>query len=260
MLHDFTKDKFDILILAGQSNAEGYGFGPTPDPYQPDGRVFCLHKDGTLVQAAERVVRNGVGTNLALSFAREYLNSGRLAEGRRLLIVSAAVGGTGFRDGRWGLTDDLFLWMLEMARTALSLNPENRLVALLWHQGETDAIAGATRDEHYHNLSALVSAVRGTLGVPALPVIAGDFTPRWRGFSKYKDACPPITEAIRAVMRDCGHGGFVETDGLTSNAEEEMAHPLGWPCDEIHFSRRALYELGRRYFERFTELQAAAWR
>lgn len=258
MLHDFTKDKFDIIILAGQSNAEGYGFGPTPDPYQPDGRVFYLHRDGTLVQAAERVWRNGVGTNLALSFAREYLKSGRLAEGRRLLIVSAAVGGTGFLDGRWGMNDDLFLAMMEMTRTALALNPENRLVALLWHQGETDAICRATYEVHYGHLSALVRAVRETFGAPALPFIAGGFTPRWRGFSQHKEACPPVEEAIRAVCRDCGHGGFAETDGLTSNAEEETAHPLGWPCDEIHFSRRALYELGRRYFERFTALQSEA--
>ena len=39
MLHDFTKDKFDIIIQAGQSNAEGAGLGSVEEPYVPNGRV-----------------------------------------------------------------------------------------------------------------------------------------------------------------------------------------------------------------------------
>ena len=48
--------------------------------------------------------------------------------GRKILILRTAVGGTGFRDHRWGMTDDLYLQMMEMIRTALSLNPKNRNV------------------------------------------------------------------------------------------------------------------------------------
>jgi len=32
--------------------------------------------------------------------------------------------------------------------------------------------------------------------------------------------CKPVLDAIRAVCRDCGHGAFVETDGLLSNLQE----------------------------------------
>ena len=43
---------------------------------------------------------------------------------------------------------------------------------------------------------------------------------------------------------------FVETDGLLSNWQELQRKPLGW-VDQIHFSRRSLYELGRRYYEQY---------
>lgn len=52
MLHDFTQDKFDVIIQAGQSNSEGYAFGNVDAPYQPDGRVWYLNQDGTVTLAA----------------------------------------------------------------------------------------------------------------------------------------------------------------------------------------------------------------
>ena len=68
------------------------------------------------------------------------IESGKLKPGRKLLIIRAAIGGTGFSDERWGMTDDLYLRMIEMIKTALELNSKNKLAAFLWHQGETDAI------------------------------------------------------------------------------------------------------------------------
>ena len=251
MLRDFTLDKFDIIIQAGQSNSEGYGFGPIDDPYQPDGRVWYLNQDRTISLAAEKVTNNGIQSNFALSFVREYLQAGKLAEGRQLLIIRSAVGGTGFLDNRWKPNDDLFLQMMDMVRTALDLNPENRLVALLWHQGETDAGHHATYDQHYDHLSTLLRLVRETYDAPALPFIAGDFVQDWK--SKNVEICIPVVDAMRALCADCGNGAFVETADLKSNAQEAIDHPFGW-YDDIHFSRRSIYELGKRYFAKFAEI------
>ena len=170
-----------------------------------------------------------------MSFVREYQNRGYLAEDRKLLILRAAVGGTGFLDNHWKLTDDLYLRMMEMIRTALSLNPENRLVAFLWHQGETDATNHASFDVHYNHL----------------PFVAGDFVQHWKNDNI--EICIPVVEAIHAVCRDIKCGAFVETEGLLSNAQELHRDPLGW-YDPIHFSRKAIYELGRRYFEAFVSV------
>ena len=246
MLKDFTKENFDIIIQAGQSNADGTGFGSTDQPWTPDGRVWFMNGDDTISLGVEKVNGNTIQSNFALPFAREYINAGRLAEGRKLLILRTAIGGTGFLDNRWKLTDDLYLHMMEMIRTALALNPENRLVALIWHQGETDAIYHATYDQHYNHLTTLLTSVRDTFGVPTLPFIAGDFVQHW--ISKNSEICAPVLDAIRAVCRDRAFCGFVETDGLKSNDQEFGGG------DDIHFSRRALYELGRRYFEKFAEI------
>ena len=253
MLHDFTKEVFDIIIQAGQSNAEGYGFGPVEDPYQPDGRVWYMNENDTISLAVEKVAFNGIQANFGLPVAREYIRAGKLAEGRKLLILRAAAGGTAFLDHRWGLTDDLYLHMMEMIRTALALNPENRLVALLWHQGETDAAHNATFEGHYNHLSALLRSVRDTFSVPDLPFVAGDFVPQWKEANL--QIASPVSEAVRAVCADLGYGGFAETEDLKSNAQDIDEHPLGWgDTDNIHFSRRSIYKLGQRYFRLFSEI------
>ena len=242
MLHDFTKDVFDIIIQAGQSNAEGCGVGDTDAPYVPCDAVWYLEPDLTVVPATEKAEHNVIRTNFALPFVTEYLKDGRLPEGRKLLILRTSVGGTGFLDKRWGMTDDLYLRMMDMIREALAMNPENRLVALLWHQGETDACLGATRDGHYANLSGLIQSIRDTFSVPDLPFVAGDFVHHWR--DENAAICAPVLQAIRDVCADMGNGAFVETDGLKSNWQE-----LGdIRQDPIHFSRRATYELGKRYY------------
>ena len=251
MLRDFSKEAFDIIIQAGQSNAEGCGLGPAGNPYAPNDTVFYLNSDMSITQATEAVHGNYICSNFSLSFAREYLQGGHLAAGRKLLILRAAVGGTGFLDNRWGMTDDLYLQMMEMIRTALALNSENRLVALLWHQGETDAILFATHDQHYQNLSGLIQSVRDTFSVPDLPFIAGDFVSDWK--MKNMEICGPVVDAIRAVCRDCAPGGFVETADLPSNNQESYPKPADFN-DDIHFSRQSIYQLGIRYYECWKQL------
>lgn len=246
MLRDFTKEAFDIIIHGGQSNADGYGLGPADDPYEPDDRVFYLNSDFTITQAVERVAGNSIQSNFALSFAREYIRGGHLAEGRKLLILRTALGGTGFLDNRWGMTDDLYLQMIAMIQTALELNSQNRLVALLWHQGETDALCNATYEQHYHHLMGLVRSVRETFHAENLPFIAGDFVQHWK--QDNAAICKPVVDAIIAVCRDCGMGGFVETQGLLSNIQEPYPKPEDWD-DTIHFSRNSLYKLGIRYYD-----------
>ena len=167
------------------------------------------------------------------------------------MILRTSVGGTGFLDNRWKLTDDLYLRMMEMIRTALALNPENRLVALLWHQGETDALCHASYDVHYNHLMTLLKSVRDEFGVPELPFVAGDFVHDWK--NKHLDICTPVVDAIRAVCRDCTNGSFVESDGLLSNAQEVYPNNTRL-TDYIHFSRRSIYELGKRYFEAYSTL------
>lgn len=248
MLYDFTKDKFDIIIQAGQSNSEGWGYGETDAPYMPNDLVWYMNGNFTISQAAEIVIENEIRSTLVLSFAREYIANGLLDEGRKLLVLRTAEGGTAFSDHRWDRTGDLYLRMLDMIHTALELNDENRIVAFLWHQGETDAMMNASYETHYENLTYLLSTVRSKFQIEDIPFIAGDFVQQWK--NENLEISEPIISAIRAVCMDHKNCAFVETEGLPSNMQELHRFTQGWE-DHVHFSRKSLYCLGQRYFEKF---------
>ena len=152
-----SNDIYDIIIQAGQSNAEGMGRGDVSNEYVPNPNVLYLNAEKKVEHKPEAVVvtyydkpfqisiaqeRQVAGIpigDFALSFARKYVENGLLKKNRKLLIIRAGIGGTGFKKGNWGVKDQLYLKMREMVDYALSLNEENRIVGFLWHQGEHDA-------------------------------------------------------------------------------------------------------------------------
>lgn len=247
MLWDFTKEKFDIIIQAGQSNAKGNGGGNVDNHYAPTNEILHMENDFTIGVAKERVEGNYIFSHFGLTFAKKYIEEGRLPEGRRVLIIRSAVGGTGFSDHHWGIQDDLYLRMMEMTRTALALNPENRIVAFLWHQGETDAINNVGEAEYYGYLNTLIDSVRNEFGGD-IPVVCGDFVQEWE--SANVEICAPIITAQRKLVEAIPHAAFVETDGLASNLT--YANISG---DYIHFCRPAQYELGYRYYDAFIKAE-----
>lgn len=243
MLRDFSKEVFDIVLQAGQSNSEGCGRGPAEAPFAQNPNIFYFNNDFTVTPAYERVWGNDPVGDYSLSFCLRYMEAGMLAPGRKLMVVRAAVGGTGFLDGHWKMTDVLYRRMMDMVQSALSLNPENRLVGFLWHQGETDADWRATYDQHFAHLNQLVSSVRSVFNVPELPFIAGDFVKHWKDANA--EICAPVIQAIRDVCSGIGMGSFVETADLLSN-DQKIGNG-----DTIHFCRDALNTLGNRYFEAY---------
>ncbi|MBO7304103.1 MAG: hypothetical protein J6V09_02650 [Clostridia bacterium] len=263
----YVNDTYDIIILAGQSNAQGCGRGETTEEYIPDPDIMHLFenctyevrvKDGIekmcvvcddpnlyIDIAKERCDEAGKISSFGLSFAREYKKAGLLPKGRKLLIVEAGVGGTGFKKKQWGVGDELYERMLRMIDYALSLNSESTLKALLWHQGEHDAFEGNPPEIFESQLCALVRAVRARYNLKDLPFISADFVNEWK--NKNIDICAPIVAKIKSVTE--GEGGvFIETADLLSNNQN---HGDG---DDIHFCRESLNILGRRYFEAYKNL------
>ena len=117
----------DVFILAGQSNAEGNGLGeserePKRNPlvlweYDPQSIAWIKDENGkdklTLVYPSDYAVciageNKGAG-NLAYSFAKRYIENGLLKEGRKLLFVKAAIGGTGFCKQQWATWISIFV-------------------------------------------------------------------------------------------------------------------------------------------------------
>jgi hypothetical protein len=242
----YKNQPFDIILQGGQSNAEGCGAGKTDDEYVPSDDILYMNNDFSITVAQERVWEPNKINDFSLSFAREYLRDKKLAPGRKILILRTAIGGTGFLDKRWRFTDDLYLKMMAMIKTSLELNAANKLVAFIWHQGETDASLLASHDTHYNNLKGLVESVRNTYGYPALPFIAGDFVNEWK--SANIAICEPVVAAIKDVCKDIGNAVFVETADLKSNNQDTQNG------DTIHFSRNALDLLGKRYYQVWVKL------
>ena len=271
-LQDYAGTAFDVVIVAGQSNAEGCGLG-VKKPYVPNDKVLFLQsgysasvvkengaerldvsytKPPRIEVAAMRTVNAEQIGELSLRFAERYVEGGVLSSGRKLLIIRAAVGGTGFAKKHWGPSDILFKKMLDLTDAALALNPQNRLAALLWHQGEHDAFenpdmpAGKRRYSYYYNLKCLVRMVRDRYGRQSLPFITGSFCGEWE--RKNRAVCEPVLEAARVVCRELGHAYFADASDLKSNNE---AVGNG---DDIHFCADSLSVLGDRYFDAFQRI------
>jgi len=254
-------EKYDILIQAGQSNADGYGHGPAECPYVPDERILYYtagtpeagdyhpKREGTIQIAAERPQAGAAPEDMlgdfSLSFAQRYVEAGLLAPDRKLLIVRTAVGGTGFLKHYWQLGDPLYLRMLEMTDHVLGLHPENRLVGLLWHQGEHEAAFENDPEVYHGQLRLVVESVRKYYGKPELPFVCGGFCNEWA--QKNQPASDRIMDVIRSVAAETG-GAYVETLDLRSNNQKTG------DGDEIHFCREDLLVLGHRYFAAYQKL------
>ena len=259
----------DIIILAGQSNAVGYGCGEADYILQHMERVKVLYDDQAEDYARDENGKEymaiyepwkfkmidatkGYTGSLAMRFADAYIEKGFLATNRELLVVRCAVGGTGFCKGLWGVGQLLYRRMLDLVSYAMSLNPENRVVAFLWHQGECDAFENADwtpekrKEQYYQDLRAVVEGVRTHCSTPDLPFLCGGFTDEWS--KDYREACDAVISAQKQICNDVGYASFTETVGLLSN---NQAVQNG---DTIHFCKAAVYEIGRRYFEQYCRI------
>lgn len=254
-------EKYDIIIQAGQSNSEGNGRGPVDVEFVPMENVLHLdvekqvesNENAVIVTypdkpfklgiAKERVFGKDIVADFSLTFAKKYVDSGMLEDGRKLIIIRAAIGSTGFVRGNWGMGKPLFDKMLEMTDYAMGLSDDTRLVGFLWHQGETDAFRGFKPEDYRIEIEKMVNSVRERYGVPNLPFVAGDFVHHWK--NEHLDVCEPIINKTKEACANLGNSAFVKSDGLLSN---HQSHGNG---DIIHFCRQSLYELGERYFDAY---------
>ena len=180
-------EPLDIIILAGQSNMEGNGLGDTSEPWIPDSDILMMYEDIVMfpkknsegrefisitrgedyfiATADERLSsdKNKRCAVLALPFAKLYKKE-RLEKGRRLLLVQTAIGGSGFVGAHWGIGEEFSERLFDMVDLALGMNQENRVIALLWHQGEHDAYENAGKDpqvikDYYKEKGILLNSI-----------------------------------------------------------------------------------------------------
>ena len=268
-------NKFDIIIVAGQSNAEGNGIKEDDKEIISDkvyqiadknhigtkdlgnGKVIIdmvYPTEMVLEKAHERTDATGKKfADFSETFANCYIDGGFLEKGRKVLIIKTAVGGTGFARKEWGVGNILFERLNLMTDYALKLNKENRIVAFLWHQGEHDAFENAnlSADERYNfyreNFAKQTLAFRKKYG-KEIPVIAGEMVNSWAELSENKSKCDAVEKATKDVCSAVDIAGVVSSEGLISNDD---AFKNG---DNLHFCADSIYELGRRYYSLFEKI------
>ena len=182
--------------------------------------------------------------DFSLMFSKKYMESGKLQSGRKILIIRAAQPSVGFQTGHWGVKAPLHKQMIQMTDYAISLNPKNKLIGFLWHQGETDAVEGNPPENYKKQLLTMVIDVRKRYG--NIPFIAGDFVNEWKSLNL--ELCEQIINVIKEVIAEVKNSAFIETVDLLSNNQVVKNE------DNIHFSKEALHILGERYFEAFEKI------
>ena len=256
-----------LVLLVGQSNMAGRGYAG-PDDLTVIPRLLMIRPDfkwqpavepitkdrkfiGTFQASGEKIVGSDpfetvlpqgdqkvCGVGLGRTFGR------LLAEANPDKIVGlipAAVGGTSIAAWMPGGVDDYdpenhpYDVAVQKAREA---QKSGRIVAVLWHQGETDA--HRQTPEYKEKLRTVIRNFRRDLNLSEdIPFIAGDLA------SFYKE---PINAHIGIV--DDALKEMAETEpGVVLVTTKDMTHR----GDNLHFDTESLHALGKRYYEAYAD-------
>lgn len=265
---------YDIIIVAGQSNAVGFGSGPS-DSLADKGlesyiRQISRYDDVTLsvigvseAQALhhhnwkERNVLRQAG--FALPIARRYVQTA-LAANRRVLIVPAAMAGTHIAPWQPGKT--YYEDMKKRISYALRIGGlRNRIVAFHWQQGEADIkdagllTAATSRANAAANYKAqllnLVDGVRRDFASQGqFPIMIGEPS-RLVGpgmTNSFLDAQARFVDSMAQVTRARSCLGFVHSDNLDVNGSGTAS------VDYVHFSAAGQTLLGTRHYNKLMAL------
>ncbi len=259
-----------LVLLAGQSNMAGRDFAELDDITPVPGLVMMC-KDKKWRPAVEPITRdrdfvgiydqNGERINTADKW--ENVEPGETARrargvgpgrtfGKLLLqsnpdcqvgLIPTAVGGTPLASWMPGGVDvsdpegHPYDESIETAREALK---EGEIVAVLWHQGESDA---ARKNINYKNdMKTVIENFRRDLNLDEnIPFIMGELADFYTSV--------PMDEVVRVnrEMRELAAG----VKGVYVVSAEGLSHQ----GDNLHFDRESAHELGRRYFECYSKIQ-----
>jgi hypothetical protein len=175
-----------VVPILGQSNAFGMGLPVDPAAAdQPHPLVhqyaMCGPSKGTVVAAVDPLIHEipGKGVGFGMTFAKRLAGE----TGRAVLLIPGARGDTSFtpKNGHtWDIDDtatrvNLYRKGIAAIDDALAQYPGSEVVAVLWHQGETDVPLLAPR-VYQAKLDALIDAVRDRYG-SEVPFVLGQMVP-----------------------------------------------------------------------------------
>ena len=225
-----------LVLLVGQSNMSGRA--PVTDEFKkPIDRCYKLNRDGKWALATNpfHFDRKYCGVGPADEFVRRYLAD---HPGETIGLVPCAVGGSPLSSwipAKKGRKGENFRRAIERAKAAQA---NGEFIAILWHQGETDAAkASAEKLMEYYpkGFVDMVAAFRSELGLDAakVPVIVGEIG-RW--MRNDGDHAAKVNPAIHECTNRVENCACVSSEGLKNQ-------------DQHHFDGPSVKTLGDRYYE-----------
>ena len=283
-------DGCDVILLTGQSNMVGWNGGSESDSSNanPDARVLQWNEatqsielatdamNWTTVNPTQNSVRPAGSIGPALSFGKAYARS--LLGNRKVLLVPAAAGGTGFYRGNWtppstGVAEgSLVTNAINIANHAMSVasnGTSTKLAGILWQQGECDvndaSYGGSGPANAYQNsLLGLIDTFRsritgGTVVTGGqttyVPFVVGEMSPQFVHWNNGTVPPPPLSDIqlqTKASILRVFHAlpvlrqsaAWVSSGGLQSNASG---------AGDVHFEKDSQRQLGLRYADKLFE-------
>lgn len=244
--------RVDLVLAIGQSNMSGRGL-PVPPPAAPDDRLLQFPRvgpaAGSLIPAADPLAMpdDPVGIGPALGFARRLR---RRDPGATVVVVPAAVGGTALSTDavngwRWGIPGNLADLAVQQTRSALAAaraaHPDAvvRVAAILWLQGESDALERTPGETYRADFEALVHGVRGAVDAPDAPFLVGQLAVEGMAIGTHRE----IDRAHREVVRDLPRMAFARAPRRRHRG------------DRVHFTAAGQRIIARRLFRAYRSLR-----
>ena len=236
------KGKFHLFLLAGQSNMAGRGTLTAANRVSHE-RVVVMTRDGVW-RAAEEPIHwdkpRVCGSGLAASFARAYADA---HPDVTVGLVPTAFGGTKIAEWLPGHTQ--YTNAVRYARLALR---DGTLKGILWHQGESDALALKSVNAYLPKFTNAITCLRRELGAENLPFVSGELGP-------YLVARKPIL-FWREMNAEIAKGTAMLP--LAAMAPADGLYDV--KRDNLHFETPSLRAFGVRYWEAFRRIAEKAAR
>lgn len=223
------------ILLVGQSNMAGRGFLNTVPAIVNDHLHMLRNGRWQLMAEPVNYDREVAGVGPAPAFAQSWSLD---HPDEQLGLIPCAEGGSAIAE--WAPDQPLMRHALAEARFA---QESSEIIAILWHQGESDSLQG-----HYHTyltqLQATLQHLRTSLQLPNVPLLIGGL-PSFlgqSGFGKSAVESHQIDQLLQQTAVQLPHSYYVTAAELTANP------------DGIHLDAGSQRRFGRRYYQAFHDL------
>lgn len=231
---------YAVIPLLGQSNMVGKdSIQKNIDDYDKliDDRVYQMDIEYNIEKASQPIdfVDENKRVSCWKSFCENLIKNGL---NRKILLVPAAVGGSGFQNNHWNQGDDTYNKAVEWINEATDLHPLNGILSCLWIQGETDNQSELGQDNYYNRFMAMIAGFENEI-------------------DQFDDETPFILSQVNnssAIDLD-EFNNILNTIGSSDNRfYTTTKDDLLMRTDETHFTAPSIRTIGKRMFSALSNI------